>query len=233
MHNYLVITGGSRGIGEKTIALYMKQGWHVINISRTPCKIHNVINLQLDLSNTHWSQEDIQTLQTKIIQANKICLVHNASAFKKDTVYNLTPDDFSTVLNINVITPALLNTLLLPYMKSGSSIIYIGSTLSEMAVANRASYVTSKHALVGLMRSTCQDLAGKHITTCCICPGFVNTDMLTCGVDKQALNAFMKQKVTAQRMIEPEEIAEVIYFCATHPVMNGEVLHANLGQITT
>ena len=58
------------------------------------------------------------------------------------------------------------------------SIIYIGSTLSEKGVANSCSYVTSKHAVVGLMRSTTQDLVGKGIHTACICPGFTDTEML-------------------------------------------------------
>jgi NAD(P)-dependent dehydrogenase (short-subunit alcohol dehydrogenase family) len=35
---------------------------------------------------------------------------------------------------------------------------------------------------------------------------------------------------TFGRLIEPEEIAETIRFCADHPVINGAVLHANLGQ---
>ena len=39
------------------------------------------------------------------------------------------------------------------------------------------SYVVSKHALVGMMRATCQDLAGREIHTACICPGFTDTEM--------------------------------------------------------
>jgi NAD(P)-dependent dehydrogenase (short-subunit alcohol dehydrogenase family) len=51
---------------------------------------------------------------------------------------------------------------------------FVGSTLSEKAVANTASYVTAKHAMVGLMRATCQDLAvaAAPVHTAAICPGF-------------------------------------------------------------
>jgi 3-oxoacyl-[acyl-carrier protein] reductase len=118
-------------------------------------------------------------------------------------------------------------------MNTRSSIIYVGSTLSEMAVAGRAAYVVSKHALVGMMRVTCQDLQGKGITTCCVCPGFVNTAMLTDQVERSVLDEVIKAKVTAGRLIDPAEIADLIYFCAEHPVINGSVLHANLGQISS
>eukprot|EP01043_Picozoa_sp_COSAG02_P056833 COSAG02_NODE_6801_length_3352_cov_170.007378_3_plen_92_part_00 len=51
---------------------------------------------------------------------------------------------------------------------------FVGSTLSEKAVANTASYVTAKHAMVGLMRATCQDLAAAAapVHTALVCPGF-------------------------------------------------------------
>lgn len=117
-------------------------------------------------------------------------------------------------------------------MPHGSSLIYIGSTLSEKAVANSFSYVTSKHALVGMMRASCQDLKGKQIHTCCICPGFTDTEMLRTHVgDDSAVLEFIASLNTFNRMIEPKEIAEFIIWAHHNPVINGSVLHANLGQI--
>ncbi len=94
------------------------------------------------------------------------------------------------------------------------------------------SYVISKHALVGLMRATCQDLATREIHTACICPGFTDTEMLRThvGEDSGVLDAIAAMNPFG-RLIEPREIAESILFAAQHPVINGAVLHANLGQI--
>lgn len=233
MANYLVVTGGSHGIGEKTIAMFIEQGWHAVNISRTPCRVPGVTNVQIDLSQPDWSTRYSEQLQGLVKDAEKICLVHNAAVFKSDHSATLSAEALRAVLEVNLVAPVVLNSIFVPLMRPGSSIIYIGSTLSEQAVANRASYVVSKHAIVGLMRSTCQDLAGQAIHTACLCPGFVNTKMLTDNVDMSSFIAFLKAKVTAQRMIEPEEIANYIYFCALNPVVNGSVLHANLGQVTT
>ncbi len=231
MPNILVITGGSRGIGKDTISIFMESGWQAINLSRTPCDLSGVTNLNIDLSDPDWSSKQGGSLKELVQNADKITLVHNASSFTKDDIATIDENDFRQSLEFNLVSPLTLNKLLLPYMKSGSAIVYIGSTLSEMAVAGRAAYVISKHALVGMMRVTCQDLKGKGITTCCVCPGFVNTTMLTDQGDPAILNAFIKSKVTAGRLIEPSEIAALIYFAATNPVMNGSVLHANLGQI--
>lgn len=231
MTNCLVITGGSRGIGEKAIALFQQHDWKIINISRADCKLPSVKNFNIDLGDKHWIETHATALINEVRDADTICLVHNAASYQKDTVTSLTAEALRQVLEVNLIATVALNNILIPHMKAGSSILYIGSTLSDIAVPNRASYVMSKHALAGLMKATCQDLAGKHITTCCICPGFVNTPMLTGNIDRIILDGLIKQRVTAERLIEPNEIADLIYFCATHPVINGAVLHANLGQV--
>lgn len=82
------------------------------------------------------------------------------------------------------------------------------------------------------MRSTCQDLDNTGIHTCCVCPGFTNTQMLRDRIaDKPEVIAAIEQQVCAKRLIEPNEIAELLFYCAEHPVINGSVMHANLGQI--
>lgn len=231
MTKLLIITGGSRGIGKAAVELYIANGWRVINISRSKCDILDVQNIQIDLSKPDWPDKFQSELSRAASQAKQISLVHNASVFNRDDINTLQADSLREVLEFNLVSTQTLNTIFLPHMQPGSSIIYVGSTLSEIGVPGRASYVISKHALVGMMRATCQDLAGKHITTCCVCPGFVNTTMVTDQIDNESLDTLIKAKVSAGRMIEPQEIAELIYFCATHPVVNGSVLHANLGQI--
>ena len=82
------------------------------------------------------------------------------------------------------------------------------------------------------MRATCQDLKDRKVHTACICPGFTDTEMLHehAGYSDETLRA-MAGLCTYGRLISPAEIADTLFFCATHPVVNGTVLHANLGQI--
>ena len=116
-------------------------------------------------------------------------------------------------------------------MSEGSAIIYVGSTLSEKAVPGAFSYVTSKHAVVGLMKATCQDLMDRGIHTACVCPGFTDTPMLRNHLNHDETIIEQIKTMNAQnRLIKPTEIASTIYFAATNPVINGAVLHANMGQ---
>lgn len=58
-----------------------------------------------------------------------------------------------------------------------------------------------------------------------------DTEMLREHVPDATVLAQLETTVGAGRLIEPREIAETIHFCAEHPVLNGGVIHANLGQI--
>lgn len=232
MQRVLIITGASRGIGLAAAELFLAEGYTVYNLARTPAQLGGIHNLKADLTDPGWEPVLGPQLQRAVEGADQIALVHNAGAISKDSLQNFDADEFRRVMEVNITGPARLTHLLLPYMRAGSSVIYIGSTLSEMAVPNSLAYVTSKHALIGLMRSTCQDLAGSGIHTACVCPGFTDTEMLRTHVGgSPEVLAAIASGVTANRLIEPAEIARIIWFAAHEPVINGSVIHANLGQI--
>jgi NAD(P)-dependent dehydrogenase (short-subunit alcohol dehydrogenase family) len=81
-----------------------------------------------------------------------------------------------------------------------------------------------------MMRATCQDLVGTGIHTACICPGFTDTEMLRDHVPTEAMGAISAMSAFG-RLIDPEEIASTLLWAADSPVLNGAVIHANLGQV--
>lgn len=232
MKKIAVITGGRTGIGRATIERFQNEGFQVINLSRKPVAMEDCISLIVDFSQPDWELAIKQPLEEHLQGCEQLALVHNAGVHVNDHALEIDPSGLRRSLEVNVVAPAILNRLLSPYLLPGSSIIYIGSTLSEKAVPGCTSYVTSKHAVVGMMRSTCQDLVGREIHTACVCPGFTDTDMLRehVGGSEDVLKS-IATVCTYNRLIEPKEIADTIYFCATNPVINGAVLHANLGQV--
>jgi len=232
MSRTLVISGASRGIGLATARAFAAEGWRVVNLSRRPPGIAEAIHLAVDLADPDWDRVHAARLAEAVAGSTTLCLVHNAGLLGKNSVTELGAAEFAQALQVNVIAAQQLNRLLLPAMGPGSSIIYVGSTLGEKAVAGACSYVVSKHAQIGLMRATCQDLAGRGIHTACVCPGFTDTEMLRehVGADEAVLAA-LAGAVALGRLVEPVEIARTIQFCAANPVINGAVIHANLGQI--
>ena len=227
----LIITGASKGIGLATAKKFADEGYRVINISRSPAPDDRIENHSVDLA-LNDCEEQLQELIGLLVDAGEICLVHNAGKLVSDTVADTDTGSFVDILNVNVVAPHFLNQMLIPLMHAGSSIVYLGSTLSEKAVPNTYSYVVSKHAVVGMMRATCQDLAGRGIHTLCVCPGFTDTEMLRAhvGEDESVLKS-IAATTTFDRLVEPQEIADAIWFGANHPVINGAVIHANLGQV--
>ena len=226
-----IITGASVGIGRETAGLFLAEGYSVFNLSRRACPIDGVQNLACDLASAESLDQCIAQLTTALDAADHIALVHNASQMRKDSADDCASDSMQAVLETNVVAINRLNMGFLPLMKAGSSIIYVGSTLSEKAVAGSYSYVISKHAQLGMMRATCQDLMGRGIHTAMVCPGFTDTEMLRTHIGTDAaVEAGIAGMNSFNRLVQPVEIAELIQWAHAHPVINGAVLHANLGQ---
>ena len=226
----VIITGASKGIGKATAARFIANGDQVLNISRTPSEVEGVNNVTLDLA--HSEAAASVALLVDSLATGEIHLIHNAAKLVNDSVRDVDAETFRSIIDINIVAPQILNQALLPKMVRGSSIIYIGSTLSEKAVPNSYTYAATKHAMIGMMRATCQDLAGSGIHTACICPGFTDTEMLRAHVgDSDEVLKMIGNMSSYSRLIEPVEIARSIEFAVANPVINGSVIHANLGQI--
>lgn len=225
----LVITGGGRGIGLATVQRFANSGFEIVNLSRSPIPIDAARQITVDFATRDWEAAAGPQLAEALGGSDQICLVHNSAFQLPGEVANIDISGLRSSLDINVVAPAILNKLVLPAMGPGSSIIYVGSTLSHRATRGMAAYATSKHAVAGLMKSTAQDLAGTGIHTACVCPGFTNTEMLR-SYGGEALS-HLASLVTQNRLIEPEEIAETIFHAAHSPVLNGAMLLADLGFI--
>jgi len=227
----LIITGASKGIGFQVAKMAAEKSYRVINISRSDAAHASIENHNIDLAAPDAANKFALLVEELQIDGH-ITLIHNAAELKSDSAANTATADFRHTLELNVVAPHILNQILIPKMTQGSGIIYVGSTLSEKAVANTYSYVVSKHALIGMMRSTCQDLANTGIHTACVCPGFTDTEMLRAHVGEDAeIIESLSTLSTFGRLVTPEEIANTIVFAAENPVINGAVIHANLGQV--
>lgn len=226
-----IITGASAGIGHAAAARFLDGGYTVYNLSRRACPLSDVENLRCDLQDPDSVETAMSVLLPAVEKAEAVALVHNASRMLKDSALDCSDDALAGVLGVNVIGINTLNQRLLPVLPASSSVIYVGSTLSEKAVAGAFSYVVSKHAQLGMMRATCQDLMGRGVHTALVCPGFTDTEMLRThlGNDEDTLRAIGGSN-SFGRLVQPKEIADLIVWAHEHPVINGTVIHANLGQ---
>ena len=159
----LLITGGSAGIGLSTASRFLNDDYNVVCLSRRPCPLEGVEHLRCDLAQPDFLETIRPALKPLLSQADSISVIHNASRLSNDIATDTPSDEFRDVLEINIVAPNTLNRFVIPFMKQGSSVLFVGSTLSEKAVPGSYSYVTTKHGMIGMMRSLCQDLAGTGI----------------------------------------------------------------------
>ncbi|KIG18117.1 oxidoreductase, short-chain dehydrogenase/reductase family protein [Enhygromyxa salina] len=228
----VIVTGASAGIGLAIAERFASRGLRVISLARRRCPIDVVESLLIDLAGTDVVPELLPKLLPLLPnKAGVIHVIHNAAALPHDDALDVEGSVLERTLRLNVVTPSLLNAAIIPVMAHGSSIIFVGSTLSEKGVPGRLSYVTGKHAMLGLMRATVQDLWGRGINTLCVAPGFVDTGMLRPVLDHDPMfEREVLDMVSYGRLIEPEEIAEIVEFATRTPALNGALVSANLGQ---
>ena len=98
----LIITGGSKGIGKATAALFCEQGYNVINIARTHSGLDQVRDLSLDLSAADLDDQIDTQLIPLLTPSTPIILIHNAAQLNSGRLQDTSGDELHRILNLNV-----------------------------------------------------------------------------------------------------------------------------------
>lgn len=133
------------------------------------------------------------------------------------------PEDvFDQVMAVNVKGVFLGLKYMLPVMRDGGSIIITSSTAGLRGSPHFAAYTASKHAVVGLMRTTASEGAARRIRCNSIHPAMVESNMMTRLEDQRMGNRSReevqreyKSKIPLGRYIDPAEIAAAVAYLAS------------------
>ncbi|MCZ6711071.1 MAG: SDR family oxidoreductase [Gammaproteobacteria bacterium] len=146
---------------------------------------------------------------------------------------------FDKVLNVNVkgVFLGLKSSIPALARRGGGSIVITSSVAGVGGGPGMSAYVTSKHAVIGLMRSAARECAAQNIRVNTVNPSPVETRMMRSiedmmpGESEQAKGA-MQARIPMQRYGEPEEIAKVMLFLASDDSswVTGSVYMADGGQ---
>jgi NAD(P)-dependent dehydrogenase (short-subunit alcohol dehydrogenase family) len=242
MKKLVIVTGSSKGIGEGVVQSFVKSGdWKVIGFARSDkASSERYFHLSIDLmsESAPESIKNILIQELRVKDYESVCVVHNFGMTTNASVLEQDLTSWNDIFYVNVTFPFLLTKELSPLMKPGSSHLYIGSTLSTMAVPNACAYVTSKHAVLGLMRATASDLAPRRIRANLVCPGFTETLMADdvmaasaqkAGISVEAYKESIIQRFPDKKMIDPLEIGKFVLYLAENPSLSGEIYHVNAG----
>lgn len=226
MKKTVLVTGGTRGIGEAISREFAKKGYNLIinyvksnekaeKLKQEFEKLYNikVLPIQADLSNEETIKEMIDVALKEFGKID--VLVNNAGIVIDKEFTDKTVKDWKQTLDINLIAPFVLTKLVGKEMmkqKSGS-IINISSTNGiDTYYPSSVDYDASKSGLISLTYDSAVQFA-PYVRVNCIAPGWVNTEM-----NKELEEDFVKeetQRILVRRFGEPEEIAKVVTFLAS------------------
>ena len=192
------VTGGSRGIG-KAIAARLRVGG---------AKVLTPARRELDLLSNASIDAYLSTLREPVD-----ILVNDAGISRLGSATEASDADIQDTLQINLVAPLRLIRGLVPAMmeRRYGRIVNISSIWSMVSKPRRITYAASKSGLNGLTRTLAVELAPHSILVNAVAPGYVLTEMTRQNNTEAELSAIC-QTIPAQRLAQPEEIAEVVAF---------------------
>ena len=238
----VLVTGGSRGIGEAISREFAKKGYNVIiNFKNSIDRAEelkeeleaeygvSVMLAQADITDEVSVENMIDEIITELGSID--VLVNNAGIVIDREFEVRTLQDWKQTLNVNLIAPFLLTKLVGSEMvkQEHGSIVNISSTNGiNTYYPTSVDYDASKAGLISLTYDSAVQFA-PYVRVNCVAPGWVNTEM-----NDELPEDFVKsetERILVKRFAEPEEIAKAVYFLASEDAsfINGTVLKVDGG----
>jgi len=151
-------------------------------------------------------------------------VIPNAGFQHVAPVADFPEDRWDALLSILLTSPFLLSKYAWPALKASGDgrIVVIASAHALAASPFKAGYVSAKHGALGLVKTLALEGAPDNILATAVCPGFVRTPLVEAQIADQAkahglpeeevLEKVIVAPHAVKRLIEPEEVAEVVAF---------------------
>ncbi len=250
-----LITGGGRGIGRAIALAFAREGARVTVAARTLEQVkqvaeeiekkHNTkaLGLVCDVADRASVEKMFTELRAGFDHDVDI-MVNNAGIAESATLVNTTDELWDRHLAINLSGTFYCTRAALPAMlKHGwGRIINIASIAGKTGAPYITAYAASKHGVMGLTRSLAVEVGASGVTVNAICPGYVDTDMVSRGIEKittrtgrsadEALDS-LKKMSPQNRLVTSEEVAALALLLASDEGrgINGQGLNIDGGTV--
>jgi NAD(P)-dependent dehydrogenase (short-subunit alcohol dehydrogenase family) len=250
-----LITGGGRGIGRAVAFAFAREGASVAVAARTKDQVDTVarevkneckveaLALVCDVSNLESIGRAFASV-TETFRRGPDILVNNAGIAESALLTKTDDELWARHLAINLTGTFYCTRAALPAMiaRGWGRIINIASIAGKTGAPYIAAYSASKHGVLGLTRSVALEVAEKGITVNAICPGYVDTEMTTRGIEnittktgKSADDALaaIKRMSPQNRLVTAEEVAALALLLASEDgrSINGQAINVDGGTV--
>jgi NAD(P)-dependent dehydrogenase (short-subunit alcohol dehydrogenase family) len=197
-----------------------------------------------DLGNPEGCSHAVAETEQRLGPIEILVCNHGIGSAHEKVVWEQQPDVWDETMRINLDGPFHLSRLVLPGMirRKFGRVVYTSSTAGLIAEPAGCAYNSSKHGLLGLMRSVAEDGGAHGITSNAVLPGWVRTEM----AERSALQEAKDRGSTTYQVWEeraalyppgrvatPQEVAEMIAFLASEESsgVSGEAIRVALGSV--
>jgi NAD(P)-dependent dehydrogenase (short-subunit alcohol dehydrogenase family) len=240
-----LVTGAGRGIGRATAELLASRGARVVAVARTEQELAE-LGLEYvvaDLGTPEGCAIAVTEAEKRFGSIEIFICNHGIGSAHERVIWEQDPAVWSETMRVNLDGPFHLSQLLLPGMieRKYGRVVYTSSTAGEVAEFAGSAYNSSKHGLLGLMRSVALDAGPHGITSNAVLPGWVRTEM----AERSAKSEAAERGITTDQVWEeraalyppgrvatPQEVAEMIAFLASEEAsgVSGEAIKVALGS---
>lgn len=243
-----LVTGGASGMGRAQALRLAAEGAKVAIIDRNGTGAeevaHDIEQMGTAACALTADVSDVDAVDGAIRQAvdtlgSVDLLFNNAGIVLVKPYAESTEDDFDRIMSVNVKSAFMVTRRVIPQMieAGGGSIVLMSSVSSMRGFALEALYGVSKAAVQALMMNIAVEYREQNIRCNAVCPAFVRTPHgLNEIKDFQALGFDWSDDdlaATQLRICEPEEVADVALFLASHDArfINGEAVMVDNGWL--
>ena len=238
-----VVTGGSRGIGRAICIELAKQGANiVVNFSGSEAKAKAVVEeiealgpkaiaVQADVADS----TSVDGLMKQALEefGSIDILVNNAGITRDNLLMRMKEQEWDDVIDTNLKGVFLCTKAVTRQMmkQRAGRIINISSIVGVAGNPGQANYVAAKAGVIGLTKTTAQELASRNILVNAIAPGFITTEMT--DALPEALKESMLKQIPLAKLGQPEDIAKAVAFFASDSAsyITGQTLHIDGGMV--
>src|SRR2546428_2660236 len=158
-------------------------------------------------------------------------LVNNAGVNRDRTIRRMTAEEWREVIATDLDGVFYCTYAAVPHMieRGGGRIVNMSSIVGQMGNLGQSNYAAAKAGIVGFSKAAAQELAKFNITVNALCPGFIETEMVT-NLTEDVQKALLA-KIPLWRFGRPEEVARICRFLVTQgEYITGAQININGGM---
>ncbi|AZQ65448.1 SDR family oxidoreductase [Flammeovirga pectinis] len=218
----IIITGASSGIGAATAQLFSKKGYALLLLARRVDKVEalqleNALCRKVDVTDFGAFKAAVTEAEEKFGEAEAI--INNAGVMLLGDVASQNPQEWKTMLDVNVM--GVLNGMqtVLPQMRARKSgtIVNVSSIAGRKTFGNHAAYCATKFGVHALTENAREEASADNVRMVTIAPGAVETELLSHTTSDEIKDGYEAWKQDMGGVLRAEDIANAIWYAFNQP----------------